>query len=1711
MAACGTCHELPPPIATGHPETDGLSCASCHGAVVDADNTIIDETLHINGKVEVSIEGHPTGWLESSSDDFHGQAIRTAGWDMTDCQRCHGSDYAGGITQSSCLTCHPSTPEDCSVCHGSDVNSAPPQDTHANSATSFIGVGAHQAHLLDSDLTTTLACAECHTVPSSFADPAHIDGDGKAELIWGSVATTDNATPQFDDQTATCASVYCHGDQSVVWTEVGTDQAACGTCHELPPGGDHPVTNDLSCANCHGTVVNADNTIVDKTLHINGKVEVTMAACGTCHELPPPIATGHPETDGLSCASCHGAVVDADNTIIDETLHINGKVEVAIEGHPTGWLESSSDDFHGQAIRTAGWDMTDCQRCHGSDYAGGITQSSCLTCHPSTPEDCSVCHGSDVNSAPPQDTHANSATSFIGVGAHQAHLLDSDLTATLACAECHTVPSSFADPVHIDGDGKAELIWGTVAKTGGAAPQFDDQTATCASIYCHGDQSVVWTEVGTDQAACGTCHELPPGGDHPETNGLSCASCHGTVVDADNTIIDRTLHINGKVEVAIEGHPIGWLESSSDDFHGQAIRTAGWDMTDCQRCHGSDYAGGITQSSCLTCHPSTPEDCSVCHGSDVNSAPPQDTHANSATSFIGVGAHQAHLLDSNLTSTLACAECHTVPASFADPAHIDGDGKAELSWGSVATTGDVTPQFDDQTATCASIYCHGDQSVVWTEVGTDQAACGTCHELPPGGDHPETNGLSCASCHGAVVDADNTIIDKTLHINGKVEVSIEGHPTGWLESSSDDFHGQAIRTAGWDMTDCQRCHGSDYAGGITQSSCLTCHPSTPEDCSVCHGSDVNSAPPQDTHANSATSFIGVGAHQAHLLDSDLTATLACAECHTVPSTFSDPAHIDGDGKAELIWGSVATTDNATPQFDDQTATCASVYCHGDQSVIWTEVGTDQAACGTCHELPPGGDHPETNGLSCASCHGAVVDADNTIIDRTLHINGKVEVAIEGHPTGWLESSSDDFHGQAIRTAGWDMTDCQRCHGNDYAGGITQSSCLTCHPSTPEDCSVCHGSDVNSAPPQDTHTNTATSFIGVGAHQAHLLDSDLTTTLACAECHTVPSSFADPAHIDGDGKAELIWGTVATTDNATPQFDDQTATCASIYCHGDQSVVWTEVGTDQAACGTCHELPPGGDHPETDGLSCASCHGTVVDADNTIIDKTLHINGKTDVTIEGHPTGWLDTSSDDFHGQAIRAAGWDMTDCQRCHGSDYAGGITQSSCLTCHPSTPEDCSVCHGSDVNSAPPQDTHANSATSFIGVGAHQAHLLDSNLTTTLACAECHTVPSSFADPAHIDGDGKAELSWGSVAKTGGAAPQFDDQTTTCASVYCHGDQSVVWTEVGTDQAACGTCHELPPGGDHPETNGLSCTSCHSAVVDADNTIIDRTLHINGKVEVTIEGHPTGWLESSSDDFHGQAIRTAGWDMTDCQSCHGSDYAGGIAQVSCLTCHENTPEDCSVCHGSDVNSAPPQDTHANSATNFIGVGAHQAHLLDSNLTSALACAECHTVPASFADPAHIDGDGKAELIWGSVAKTGGAAPQFDDQTGGCAGTYCHSGGKFGTNPVPVWTEVGTDQAACGTCHELPPSTATGHPAILDGVSCITCHRTVVDADLAIIDKSLHMNGTTEATCATCHTLPPSGDHPQEPTQCSLCHSNVIDANFEFINEALHNNGQTNF
>jgi predicted CxxxxCH...CXXCH cytochrome family protein len=152
--------------------------------------------------------------------------------------------------------------------------------------------------------------------------------------------------------------------------------------------------------------------------------------------------------------------------------------------------------------------------------------------------------------------------------------------------------------------------------------------------------------------------------------------------------------------------------------------------------------------------------------------------------------------------------------------------------------------------------------------------------------------------------------------------------------------------------------------------------------------------------------------------------------------------------------------------------------------------------------------------------------------------------------------------------------------------------------------------------------------------------------------------------------------------------------------------------------------------------------------------------------------------------------------------------------------------------------------------------------------------------------------------------------------------------------------------------------------------------------------------------------------------------------------------------------------------TSYKTVGAHQKHLLGSSLANAILCSECHQVPGSVASTGHLDLTPGAEVIFGTAATdtTQGVYPNptYDRSTASCSGTYCHGNFKNGnTANAPVWTG-GTVQAACGSCHGLPPKTvAQGgtHPASSGLLNCYTCHGTVISNSGAIINKSLHMNG----------------------------------------------------
>lgn len=224
------------------------------------------------------LQAHPSGWLDSQATNFHGNYIRQHQWDLTSCQTCHGKDYAGGTSKSSCNTCHRQTPEGCTTCHGGVDNNtgAPPKDLQGNKATTFKGVGAHTIHLTGGAFSNGFACTECHKKVEQFSDPSHISSELlPAEIVWGDLATEDDATPSWDG-VQTCQNVYCHGefkfgnkDNNPSWIKVDGTQATCGSCHGLPPANPHPAI--AQCYFCHASVVNASLEIIDKDKHINGK------------------------------------------------------------------------------------------------------------------------------------------------------------------------------------------------------------------------------------------------------------------------------------------------------------------------------------------------------------------------------------------------------------------------------------------------------------------------------------------------------------------------------------------------------------------------------------------------------------------------------------------------------------------------------------------------------------------------------------------------------------------------------------------------------------------------------------------------------------------------------------------------------------------------------------------------------------------------------------------------------------------------------------------------------------------------------------------------------------------------------------------------------------------------------------------------------------------------------------------------------------------------------------------------------------------------------------------------------------------------------------------------------------------------------------------------------------------------------------------------
>jgi predicted CxxxxCH...CXXCH cytochrome family protein len=409
-------------------------------------------------------------------------------------------------------------------------------------------------------------------------------------------------------------------------------------------------------------------------------------------------------------------------------------------------------------------------------------------------------------------------------------------------------------------------------------------------------------------------------------------------------------------------------------------------------------------------------------------------------------------------------------------------------------------------------------------------------------------------------------------------------------------------------------------------------------------------------------------------------------------------------------------------------------------------------------------------------------------------------------------------------------------------------------------------------------------------------------------------------------------------------------------------------------------------------------------------------------------GWLVTPSGGSHASTATLdyiATGGSSGCTECHGSDLSGGISKVSCFG-------NTAGCHHGPVTgwvAAPP-------AAQQHGVSAKKAP----GSSGFASCQICH----------------------GADFRT----PRGGFTCYTCHTLTPHAPRpwrGPLYTHANTDTAnapVCAQCH-YPNSPNNPVNHPATPAPAGTAPGCFNNTLCHGAA----------AGHPAGWVAAPpAPQPHGTTAKATNG-FPDCQTCHGANFAGSGAAVSCL----NT----AGCHGAGVSSPHPPRPWDNAA-NYT----HTNTSTSGSPGNLSVCANCHR-----------NGENLTTFPPPSPPAPAGTAP-------GCFNsTLCHSAGGAAPHPVPFNDPVhynttsATFQGAtyppgCITCHDVSaPSTKVGpvcqtcHVAAspLAAANCTSCHGSTTSngaptgaayANIAGA-HAVHIALTTAGTpisCDTCHT-----------------------------------------
>jgi predicted CxxxxCH...CXXCH cytochrome family protein len=481
------------------------------------------------------------------------------------------------------------------------------------------------------------------------------------------------------------------------------------------------------------------------------------------------------------------------------------------------------------------------------------------------------------------------------------------------------------------------------------SPAFDTDVAPILQAHCvacHGTTSPAAGWAATSFLSAIACVEpsgapaaLPASSTAPILAALDTAPHQGLLSDTERAILARWVGA-GAPAFAGTVHSPGIVDPRSSAFHGAFLRSERW-------------------SAMLD--PGDPNACGGCHEGTPAPVP--------GVTFSAPGATACTTCHSEPNGVLACSTCHGSGTRAYPP--------RDLCF------------FPEDAATAGAHAAHVEPSAA----SASGIPCSTCHPVP-----------------GAQVIGG-------LHGDGTVEVIFNpalvtpeasyDQTTGACAVSCHDLGGQTPRPlwSGTTAPGCNGCHESPPQGHFP-GSCTNCHAEANATGTALSGGPLHMNGRVDLgngsglcgacHGTGASPWPTTAAHPAHQ-NPTLTVSTPCASCHPVPSTITDPTHLDG--VVQVVFTGLAVARGASPVWNG--ASCTSVACHGANLAdppgqpVWTDTSGAASKCGACHGIPPA-EHTTSTSCNQSDCHGneVAIDAQGvpsiTSSGQMLHIDGVIE-------------------------------------------------------------------------------------------------------------------------------------------------------------------------------------------------------------------------------------------------------------------------------------------------------------------------------------------------------------------------------------------------------------------------------------------------------------------------------------------------------------------------------------------------------------------------------------------------------------------------------------------------------------------------------------------------------------------------------------------------